>query len=136
MDKLELARQLLKQIKMPVKHQSNLCCLALLAMAKLKKRTPWCKATNEWMRIHDVLDFIKNNYGVSYAENSRETFRKQAMHPFRTASLISLSVCLSENKLGTENCRFRLFNSMGVERGWGWLIAPRRGIARFMSCGR
>ena len=101
MDKLELARQSLKQIKMPVKHQSNLCCLALLAMAKLKKRTPWCKATNEWMRIHDVLDFIKNNYGVSYAENSRETFRKQAMHPFRTASLIE------DNGVATNSPNYR-----------------------------
>ena len=101
MDKLESARQLLEQIKMPAKQQSNLCCLALLAMAKLKRRTPWCKATNEWMRIHDVLDFIKNNYGVSYAENSRETFRKQAMHPFRTASLIE------DNGVATNSPNYR-----------------------------
>ena len=62
---------------------------------------PWCKATNEWMRIHDVLDFIKNNYGVSYAENSRETFRKQAMHPFRTASLIE------DNGVATNSPNYR-----------------------------
>lgn len=54
MDKLESARLLLEQIKMPAKQQGNLCCLTLLAMAKLKKSTPWGKATNEWMRIHDI----------------------------------------------------------------------------------
>lgn len=88
MDKLELARQLLEQIKMPAKQQSTLCCLTLLAMAKLKKDTPCYQATNDWIRIHDVIVFIADNYGVIYAENSRETFRKQAMHPFRTAALI------------------------------------------------
>lgn len=36
MDKLESARLLLDQIKMPAKQQGNLCCLTLLAMAKLK----------------------------------------------------------------------------------------------------
>lgn len=37
MDKLDLAKQLLEQINMPAKQQSTLCCLALLAMAKLKR---------------------------------------------------------------------------------------------------
>lgn len=73
---------------MPLRQQSTLCCLTLLAMANLKKDTPWCEATNEWIRIHDIISFIADNYGIIYAENSRETFRKQAMHPFRTAALI------------------------------------------------
>ena len=88
MDKLDLAKRLLEQLNMPTKQQSPLCCLALLAMAKLKKGTPCLRATNDWMRIHDIIAFIGENYGVTYAENSRETFRKQAMHPFRTAALI------------------------------------------------
>lgn len=88
MDKLDLAKQLLEQVNMPTKQQSTLCCLALLAMAKLKKDTPCSQATNDWVRIHDIIAFIGENYGVIYAENSRETFRKQAMHPFRTAALI------------------------------------------------
>lgn len=37
MDKLDLAKQLLEQVNMPTKQQSTLCCLALLAMAKLKR---------------------------------------------------------------------------------------------------
>lgn len=64
MDKLELAKQLLEQIKMPAKQQSTLCCLTLLAMAKLHKRAPWSKATNEWMRIHDIMAFIRDYYNV------------------------------------------------------------------------
>lgn len=88
MDKLESAKDLLNKINMPLRQQSTLCCLTFLAMANLKESTPWSEATNEWIRIHDIISFIANNYGVIYAENSRETFRKQAMHPFRTAALI------------------------------------------------
>ncbi|EYA95106.1 bsuBI/PstI restriction endonuclease family protein [Bacteroides fragilis str. S38L5] len=88
MDNLESAKNLLAKINMPTKQQGALCCLTLLAMAKLKNGMPWNEATNDWIRIHDVIAFIAENYGVMYAENSRETFRKQAMHPFRTAALI------------------------------------------------
>ena len=69
MDKLELVKQLLEQINMPVKQQSTLCCLTLLAMAKLKKETPCYQATNDWIRIHDVIAFIADNYGVIYCSS-------------------------------------------------------------------
>lgn len=49
---------------------------------------PWNEATNEWIRIHDIIQFANTYYGTSYAENSRETFRKQALHRFRTAALV------------------------------------------------
>ena len=88
MDKLESVKELLGRLNMPSKQQSTLCCLTLLAMANLKKDTSWCEANNEWIRIHDIISFISDNYEIIYAENSRETFRKQAMHPFRTAALI------------------------------------------------
>ena len=106
MDKLDLAKYLLEKVGMPTKQQNTLCCLALLAMANLKKDTPCYEATNNWIRIHDIMSFINENYGVIYAENSRETFRKQAMHPFRTAALIE------DNGKATNspNYRYRITN--------------------------
>ncbi|WP_300879424.1 BsuBI/PstI family type II restriction endonuclease [uncultured Duncaniella sp.] len=106
MDKLEYAKGLLNQIGMPQKQQGVLCALALLAMAGLKRESQWSDATNEWMRIHDIMRFIADNYDVIYAENSRETFRKQAMHPFRTAALIE------DNGMSTNspNYRYRITN--------------------------
>lgn len=88
MDKIETAKYLLDRIGMPTQQQSTLCCLTLLAMADIKKEGRFDDATNNWIRIHDVIEFIDKEYGVVYAENSRETFRKQAMHHFRTAAII------------------------------------------------
>ena len=88
MDKLETAKYLLDKIGMPTQQQSTLCCLTLLAMAGVKKDSQFEDASNNWIRIHDVITLIGDEYGVIYAENSRETFRKQAMHHFRTAAII------------------------------------------------
>lgn len=89
MDKATVIKALLKAIGMPPRQQSDLCALTLLAMAGLRERDPLHSATGEWVRIHDVISFINTHYPPThYAENSRETIRKQAMHHFRTAAVI------------------------------------------------
>ena len=87
MSKIEKAREILIALGMPEKQQADLCCYSLLAMLNVAPDTDWSDATNEWIRIHDILQFTKVAYNVTYAENSRETFRKQAMHQFRNAAL-------------------------------------------------
>lgn len=88
MDKIEEAREVLKILGMPKAQQSDICCYTLLAMAKIKPDTAWSEAGNEWVRIHDIIQFTNLYYSADYAENSRETFRKQALHHFRTAALV------------------------------------------------
>lgn len=88
MNKLEEAKNILKELKVPSRQQSDLCGYVILAMSNIKEKVIWSKAANDWIRIHDVIKYIKDNYGVVYAENSRETFRKQAMHHFRNAAFI------------------------------------------------
>ena len=88
MNNLEKMQGLLAKLKVPTKQQTELCAYTLLAMAGIKKKTSWDKASNEWVRIHDIIQFTEKNYGKTYAENSRETFRKQALHHFRTAAFI------------------------------------------------
>lgn len=133
MDKLETAKSLLKQIGMPVKQQSRMCALTLLAMANVRKNTPWSKATNKWIRIHDIIAFAAKCYGIAYAENSRESFRKQALHSFRTAALIE------DNGLATNspNYRYRLTDEFlkVVQEQFNKSTASKQGVAlqRFMS---
>lgn len=87
MSKIDDARSILIALGMPEKQQADLCCYSLLAMMNVGPNTAWSDATNKWIRIHDIMQFIKEHYEVVYAENSRETFRKQAMHQFRNAAL-------------------------------------------------
>ncbi len=88
MDHITETRELLAALGLPKPQQSDICVLTVLGMANVKPETSWSEATNEWLRIHDVIGFANANYNVSYAENSRETFRKQALHHFRTAAIV------------------------------------------------
>ena len=108
MSKIDEAKQILNALQVPEQQQNAMCCYVLLAMAGLSKENSWQDATNEWIRIHDVIAFANNNYGTTYAENSRETFRKQAMHHFRNAAFIE------DNGKATNspNYRYRLTEEM------------------------
>lgn len=104
MGKVEEAREILKYVGMPKAQQADICCYVLLAMAGIKPDMKWNQATNDWIRIHDIIQFSNTYYGSTYAENSRETFRKQALHRFRTAALVE------DNGTATNspNYRYRL----------------------------
>lgn len=104
MDNIANAKKILFLIGMPKKQQSDTCAFTLLALAGIKPQMNWSEATQKWCGIHEILLFVKNNYDVSYAENSRETFRKQALHHFRNAAIVE------DNGLATNspNYKYRL----------------------------
>ena len=88
MSKLGKVRILLKDLGFPPAQQAEVAVYTLLALSQIKPTSNWNSATNNWIRIHDVIEFSREYYGKEYAENSRETIRKQCMHPFREAALI------------------------------------------------
>lgn len=88
MSKLDEAKEILNALGVPAKQQNNMCCCVLLAMANLSEDDNWKDAFNNWIRIHDVIAFSNRNYRTTYAENSRETIRKTAIHHFRNAAFI------------------------------------------------
>lgn len=108
MSKIDEARKILSALEVPAKQQNDMCCLVLLAMSGVTENHNWSNAQNEWIRIHDVIGFASSNFGVTYAENSRETIRKQAMHHFRNAAFIE------DNGKATNspNYRYRLTDEM------------------------
>lgn len=104
MDKIEETREFLQKVGMPKAQQADICCYVILAMAGIKPNMSWSEATNEWIRIHDIIQFANIYYGATYAENSRETFRKQALHRFRTAALVEDN----DKATNSPNYRYRL----------------------------
>jgi len=108
MSKLEEAKVILNALQVPTKQQNSMCCCVLLAMANVLENTQWQQASNGWIRIHDVIAFVDENYDIKYAENSRETIRKQAIHHFRNAAFIE------DNGKATNspNYRYRLTDEM------------------------
>lgn len=87
--------QILKALELPAKLSNKLCVLSLLAAAKLEEKTKWSKASEEYMRIHDIIVFINTAYpgkgGTDknidptkrdYKDGTRESVRKHVATPF------------------------------------------------------
>ena len=82
MTKLLEALDILKQFNVPKQQQNERSALALLALLSLKENDSWKNSKKILIRVHDMMVFIKKEYNKTYAENSRETFRRQTLHQF------------------------------------------------------
>jgi adenine-specific DNA-methyltransferase len=78
----------LKAVGLPPAQQNERSALTLLALLDLKPATPWSKASAPLRGIRPMMDFFATEYGKQYAENSRETVRRQTVHQFVEAGLI------------------------------------------------
>jgi hypothetical protein len=67
---------------MPAKQCNDNGAYTLLAFAGVDAETPWENASSPRLKPHDVLSFSRERYGKAYAENTRETIRRQAIHQF------------------------------------------------------
>lgn len=76
------AKNILAALGMPAKQCNDNGAYTLLAFAGVGPDTAWQDASNPRLNPHDVLAFARERYGKSYAENTRETIRRQAIHQF------------------------------------------------------
>jgi adenine-specific DNA-methyltransferase len=88
MPKIEEAKNLLNLAGLPPAQRNELAALTLLAVANLTEVDPWNRAERRSIRIHDMIVFIEKNFRKRYAENTRETFRRQVLHQFEQARII------------------------------------------------
>lgn len=88
MTKIEEAKDLLKALGLPPAQRNELAALTLLALANLAETDSWQKAQRRSIRIHDMILFIEQDYHKRYAENTRETFRRQVLHQFEQARIV------------------------------------------------
>lgn len=88
MPKIEEAKDLLNLAGLPPAQRNELAALTLLAVVNLAEADPWNRAERRSIRIHDMIVFIEKNFHRRYAENTRETFRRQVLHQFEQARII------------------------------------------------
>ena len=87
-EKMQEAQEILRALGLPPAQQNEISALTLLALAQLSENTPWNEARRQSLRIHDILTEIKERYGREYAENTRETIRRQVIHQFEQAGVV------------------------------------------------
>ena len=75
-------------LNVPKLQQNDRSALTLLALANMKTTTQWHEATENLMGITEMMDFFRENYGIDYAPNTRETVRRQTIHQFIQLGLV------------------------------------------------
>jgi type II restriction enzyme len=93
MAKIDEAKEILKALGLPPKQQNDVAACTLLALGNIKESTSWSRAERRALRIHDMIVFTNEEYRVPsgkdpYKENTRETFRRQAIHQFEQARVV------------------------------------------------
>ena len=81
------ALSILTLLEFPRAQLNDRSALTLLALLDLKPSVLWSEAKTPLMGIRPIMDWGRDYYGVTYAENSRETFRRQTIHQFVDAAL-------------------------------------------------
>ena len=89
MGKILEAQDILRALGLPPAQYNESAALTFLSLANIKKDEPWRKAEPLRRRIHDIIIFIKDAYGREYAENTRETIRRQVIHQFEQARIVN-----------------------------------------------
>lgn len=87
MSKINEAIDILKLLGLPRAQQNERSALTLLALIDVKEDSSWAESKKRIIRIHDILIYIQDYYGKKYAENTRETIRRQTLHQFEQAGI-------------------------------------------------
>ena len=86
--KIEEARDILKEFGMPVAQQNERTAYCLLALVNVTPEKDWINAENPLVGITPMMSFAKKYYDKEYAPNSRETFRRFSTHQMVQAGLV------------------------------------------------
>lgn len=87
--RIEETIAMLKDLGFPRQQQNERSALTLLALLDLKPNQSWAEATNPLRGITQMMSFFAQHYGKKYAPNSRETVRRQTVHQFLSAGLVT-----------------------------------------------
>ncbi len=88
MGKIQEAQRILRALGLPPVQQNEISALTLLALCNLSEATLWTKVSQQPITIHNMMGFMGQHYGRTYAENTREVVRRQVIHQFEQARIV------------------------------------------------
>ena len=129
MSKLIEAKQILEAFGLPKAQQNERSALILLALCHLKKSDKWKDAKKVSMSVvgnkenakyEGVMRFIAEHYKKHYAENSRETLRRQTLHQFVQAGIVEHNPENPQLATNSKDNHYRLTDAaLNVIRAFG-----------------
>ena len=88
MGKIQEAQRILQDLGLPPAQQNEISALTLLALGNIGETMSWSQISQQSITIHNMMGFMKQFYGRTYAENTREVVRRQVIHQFEQARIV------------------------------------------------
>ncbi len=84
-------KEILEKINFPQKYvseQTAICVIALMDKTERRGLLPGHKSLSEGARIHDILNYARDDVRKKVAENTREAYRKTSLAPLMNYGLV------------------------------------------------
>ena len=85
--RLEEALKLLIAVNVPREQQNDRSAVTVLALLGLGPKDPWSSASSPLIGVTPIMEVAAKEYGLDYAPNTRETFRRYTLHQFVQAGI-------------------------------------------------
>lgn len=133
MGKIQEAQRILQELGLPPAQQNEISALTLLALCNLSETTSWANISSPSITIHNMMGFMKQQYGRAYAENTREVVRRQVIHQFEQARLVDRNPDDPSRPTNSPNTCYALtadaFNALIMFNTSAW----KNAISRFVE---
>lgn len=87
-DLIEQAQDLLERLGMDRERSNERSAMTFLALAHVGPGDEWVDATDEMYTTRQIMDWIRDEMGVEYAANTRETIRRFTLHQFVEGGIV------------------------------------------------
>lgn len=134
------ALDLLTQLGFPRAQLNDRSALTLLALADIGPNAGFADASAPLIGITPIMDWVRANYGIDYAPNTRETVRRQTVHQFRDAGVILYNPDNPARPVNSPRAVYQItpnalelvrkFGSAAFERGLAAYLVAQPGLAR------
>lgn len=109
MSKIQEAQEILKAIGLPPAQYNEMAALTFLAICNIKETDDWSSVNKQSLGVSKgIMTFVNENYGKSYAPNTRETFRRQVLHQFVQARVIDYNPDIPDLPVNSPRAHYAL----------------------------
>lgn len=105
---VDAGKRVLTALGFPRAQVNDRSALTLLALARVGRDKTFADATASLIGITPIMDWVRENYGMSYAPNTRETVRRQTVHQFRDAGLVLYNPDRPERPVNSPKAAYQL----------------------------
>lgn len=111
MDTAELmgdALEALQQFEVGSEQLNERSAATLLALLHLSAGDTWADSTNPMLGTRAIMDWIRDNYGLDYKPNTRETIRRFTLHQFVLAGMVEENADKPDRPINSPKWNYRV----------------------------